>query len=110
MSPCRIETIGARCADGVEKEAALIRVEKTAKAGEYVLFNLGIEQQQRQQQGSYVSFCDNGLWVRCKGYPRNKAMTVSLLKPGAPLPPTPPPSPPAPVRVRKARLAENLAY
>lgn len=80
--------------DGIATEAALVRVEQTGKAGQYTLVNMGkANHPVPPTSGSYISFCSDGLWVRCNGYQRDKAMTVQLLKPGAPAPPAPPPTP-----------------
>ena len=93
---CRVYVLWSsyHSADGIATEAALVRVEQTAKVGQYALVNMGKASHPiPPTSGSYISFCSDGLWVRCDGYQRDKAMTVQLLKPGAPAPPAPPPTP-----------------
>ena len=65
--------------------------------GNYVLLNYGKASHPLQpSERSYVSFTNAGDWVRCDGYRVGSAMTIQLLKPGAPPPPHPPPAPPTP--------------
>jgi hypothetical protein len=89
-------------ANGTEDEAALVRVEATKTAGEYVLLNLGrAAHPVPASSRGYISFADDGEWVRCNGYGLSEAMTVRLLKAGTPTPPAPPPTPPTPTPCAK---------
>ena len=86
--------------NGSAEEAALVRVEGTQTAGEYVLLNLGKDGARTPASSTaYISFANNGSWVRCNGYDLAAAMTVKLLKAGS-VAPTPTPAPPGPPRRR----------